>query len=145
MLFFINVWLIQKIFSYCLEMINQIPSGIMKWIGGGHDPLGSHVANEGEGFTRNVMGRGESAFQAGVGSAKDAKERTKRDAQHTADKNLQKDQIKASQDLTNALINKGGSEGGNTGCFTSGSGGSGNAQNGQPINGGSTLTSKDGD
>ena len=49
-------------------MITEIPSGMMKWIGGGHDPLGDGAGREGSGFVAGVLNRGEGALQASGGA-----------------------------------------------------------------------------
>ena len=68
-MFCLYVWLSIKIVHRALDMINEVPSGIMKWIGGGHDPLTGNVASEGNSFVGGVMGKGVSAAQAGLMAA----------------------------------------------------------------------------
>ena len=46
-------------------MITEIPSGIMKWIGGGHDPLDPGISQQGSSFIGGVMSKGEGEAQAG--------------------------------------------------------------------------------
>lgn len=53
-LFAIYVWLCIKIVHGTLDMISEIPSGMMKWIGGGHDPLGDGAGQQGNSFVAGV-------------------------------------------------------------------------------------------
>lgn len=67
-MFIIYVWLSIKIVHRSLDMINEIPSSIMKWIGGGHDALGDNTASEGNSFVGSVANKGEGAAMAGLAS-----------------------------------------------------------------------------
>lgn len=67
---FLYIWLAIKIVHRSLDMITEIPSGIMKWIGGGHDPLDPGIGQQGSSFIGGVMSKGEGAAQAGAGAAK---------------------------------------------------------------------------
>lgn len=58
-----------KLVNRALMMVNEIPSSIMKWVGGGHDPLGDDAQHEGKSFVGGIIGRGENAAQAALGAA----------------------------------------------------------------------------
>lgn len=86
-IFFIYVWLTIKLFNRALQVIAEIPGGIMKWIGGANgDHLGENPAQEGEGFMKSVMGRGEGAAQAGQAAKKGGLDKTAAEANRVADK-----------------------------------------------------------
>lgn len=74
-LFFIFVWLAIKIVNRSLETITDVPSGIMKWIGGGHDSLGTDAAQSSHSFVASVMNRGEGGAQASLGAANGNKDK----------------------------------------------------------------------
>ena len=67
-MFCIYVWLSIKIVHRSLDMISEVPSGIVNWIGGGHDPLDSQAAQQGNSFVGGVMSKGEGAAQASAGA-----------------------------------------------------------------------------
>lgn len=94
-LFFIYVWLAIKIVHRSLDMINEVPSGIMKWIGGGHDPLDGSVAQQGNSFVGGIMNKGEGGAQAAGAARKGLK-----------DKDKAKDQFKDSEASKDARNDK---------------------------------------
>lgn len=123
---FINIWLLQKIFARLLEMIGSVTSSIMRWIGGGIDPFQDNTAEAGKGFAQQIMGRGESAAQAGMGAAKNKRDIAKGDTQHKASIDAQDRQTAAIEKQT-ATFDKmtgnlmGGSANGGKGGSTGGS------------------------
>jgi hypothetical protein len=110
-LFFLYVWLAIKIVHRSLDMITEIPSGIMKWVGGGHDPLDPGIGQQGSSFIGGVMNKGEGAAQAGAGAAKGIQ------SGKDAEKKAQATEAAANQrnqDLISAFNNGGGNKGGGT-------------------------------
>ena len=87
-LFCIFVWLAIKIMHRSLDIINEVPSELMKWIGGGHDPLDGKVAQQGTGFVGGVLSKGESAAQASGMARKGLldKDKAKNDSSGTSGK-----------------------------------------------------------
>lgn len=65
-MFCLYVWAASQLIHRSLQVITELPSGIMKWAGGGHDPLGDDPAGGGKSFIAGVMNRGESAAQASL-------------------------------------------------------------------------------
>lgn len=65
-MFCLYVWAASQLIHRSLQVITELPSGIMKWAGGGHDPLGDDPDKGGKSFIAGVMNRGESAAQASL-------------------------------------------------------------------------------
>ena len=50
-----------------LKMIGEIPSEVLKWIGGGHHAFGDDVHDEGNTHVNAIMGHVRTAASAGSG------------------------------------------------------------------------------
>ena len=75
--FLIYSWLAIKVAHRALDFINEVPSGIMKWIGGGHDPLDANVGQQGNSFIGGVINKGEGSAQAAGAAGKGLKDKAR--------------------------------------------------------------------
>ena len=98
-------------------MIGSVPTSIMRWIGGGIDPFQDGSANEGKGFAQQVMGRGESAAQAG-GAANKNRAKDEKAQQQQAAREAKED---ARSDQQNEILMKLSSGGSGSGQKDQGS------------------------
>jgi hypothetical protein len=68
-LMFLYVWLAIQIVNQALKMVTDVPSAIMRWVGGPTgDPFGSGVADSGASFTKDVISKGTGAAKASAGA-----------------------------------------------------------------------------
>lgn len=87
-LLFVYIFASMQAVHRALQIITEVPTGIMKWIGGGHDPLGDNPASEGKSFMKDVMSKGEGGAKAAlaVKTSKDPDETSGKDRKATSER-----------------------------------------------------------